>query len=77
MIPPCEDTEVWIKFANLCRKSGKFHIGASVLKELLKIPKEKKIDVTNLVKMFLTQGLSKIFLPSYICFLKTKLGNWR
>ncbi|KAL2912121.1 phosphatidylinositol kinase-related protein kinase tor1 [Polyrhizophydium stewartii] len=38
VVPPKEDPEVWISFANLCRKSGRMNLSAKTLMGLLNEP---------------------------------------
>ncbi|CAH9071216.1 unnamed protein product [Cuscuta epithymum] len=40
VLPPTEDTETWIKFANLCRKSGRISQARSTLVKLLQFDPE-------------------------------------
>ncbi|VFQ96023.1 unnamed protein product [Cuscuta campestris] len=40
VLPPTEDTETWIKFANLCRKSGRISQARSTLLKLLQFDPE-------------------------------------
>lgn len=40
VISPQDDMEMWIKFANLCRKSGRFSLSESTLRSLMDIDSE-------------------------------------
>lgn len=35
MVTPRENTEMWVKFANLCRKSGRLGLAEKTLNSLL------------------------------------------
>lgn len=37
MLPPTEDVETWLKFASLCRKSGRISQAKSTLLKLLPV----------------------------------------
>ena len=37
MLPPVEDIETWLKFASLCRKSGRISQARSTLVKLLQV----------------------------------------
>ncbi|KAH9264533.1 hypothetical protein BASA83_012004 [Batrachochytrium salamandrivorans] len=44
VVPPKEDLEIWIKFANLCRKSGRMNLSQRTLSGLLAEPMQEFIN---------------------------------
>lgn len=64
MITPRENTEMWVKFANLCRKSGRLGLADKTLNSLLGddrtsmgapvrvIPSLDSLQVTRLILLF-------------------------
>ncbi|KAJ1339773.1 hypothetical protein BSLG_005592 [Batrachochytrium salamandrivorans] len=54
VVPPKEDLEIWIKFANLCRKSGRMNLSQRTLSGLLAEPMQEFIN--TLARCFLKLG---------------------
>ena len=48
VISPEEDMEMWIQFANLCRKSGRLNLCQKTLSNLLKLKPEYLADLVSI-----------------------------
>ena len=44
VLSPLEDINTWIKFASLCRKSGRFNLALKVLNTLLNVDVAKAVE---------------------------------